>query len=146
MKTLIKTLFVCVAAFSFLSFETEKQEPSNIQRIKTSIHKSVEKLDFQDLTLYKVTVNINNANDIKGIAKFEELIPSGFVVTNIYTDFGKATFDSEKAKVTFLTLNGREQVKITYYLKGELPIQPNGDSKFSFVNGDKIDTIAVVQK
>lgn len=145
MKTLTKAFSLLLVVFTLSSFESEQKELP-LDPINTTVSKSVQKLEFENITLYKVSVKINNASDIKGIAKFEELIPSGFTVTNMFTDFGKAVFDSERAKVTFLSLNGRSDVNITYFLKGELPITPNGNSKFSFERGDKIETIAVLSK
>lgn len=145
MKTLTKIFSLALVVFALSSFESE-QKDLTFNAINTTISKSIQKLEFENITLYKVSVKIKNASDIKGIAKFEELIPSGFTVTNMFTDFGKAVYDSERAKVTFLSLNGRSDVNITYFLKGELPIAPNGDSKFWFERGDKIETIAVLSK
>jgi hypothetical protein len=145
MKTFTKIVSLLLVVFTLSSFESDKKEYV-VTPVNTKVFKSVEKLEFDNVTLYKVSVKISNASDIKGIAKFEELIPSGFTVTNMFTDFGKAVFDTERAKVTFLSLNGRSDVHITYFLKGELAIQPQGDSKFSFERGDKIETIEVLNK
>ena len=95
------------------------------------------------MTFHKVQVKITGANEILGIAKYEDLIPAGFTVSGVFSDLGNATFASEKAEVTFLTLKGHETVTITYFLHGELPIQPKSESKFMFLNGDNIESLEV---
>jgi len=64
----------------------------------------------------------------------------------MYSDFGQASFDSEKAKVTFLTLNQRDDITIVYYLQGELAIQPSSVSIFSYVHGEEISRLEIATK
>jgi predicted DNA-binding protein with PD1-like motif len=96
-------------------------------------------------TLYKVQVKINNASSIKGFAKYEDLIPAGFTVTGMFSDFGNATFDSEKAEVTFISLNQRDEVTITYYLQGELQFKPSSVSTFSYVSGEEMSRLKITE-
>ncbi len=136
-------LFLLIGALS--SFDAAKEEIKLKKSIVdgTSIKKVISSFEINNTTYYKVHVSISGAEKIRGIAKYEELIPSGYTVTGMFADFGKANFDSEKAEVTFLSLNGRSSVNITYFLQGELPMEPNGESKFLYLNGDEISSIDV---
>lgn len=145
MRTLGKIFALLLIVGALSSFDSPKEEI----RLKestaefTKVRKSISTFEVNNTNFYKIQVKISGAEDIKGIAKYEELIPSGYTVTGIFSDYGKANFDSEKAEVTFLSLNGRKNVTITYYLQGELPLVPNGDAKFQFLNGDNIASVEV---
>ncbi len=145
MKTLgrIVGLFLLVGTLS--SFDTaEKSKPEIIPfNGSTTIKKTISSFEINDMTIHKVQVKISDAGQIMGIAKYEDLIPAGFTVSGVFSDLGNATFDSEKAEVTFLTLKGHETVTITYFMHGELPIQPVSESKFMFLNGDVIENLEV---
>lgn len=136
MKTLGKIIGLFLLVGTLSSFDTVEKDSSKALAFDgaTTIQKTISSFEINDMTLHKVQVKINAASDIKGIAKYEDLIPAGFTVSGVFTDLGNATFDSEKAEVTFLTLKGHDTVTITYFLHGELPIQPVSESKFMFLN------------
>lgn len=145
MRTLGKIFGLFLIVGSLSSFDAPKQEYQLKKSAvnSTNIKKSISSFEINKTIFYKVQVKISGASQIKGIAKYEELIPSGYTVTGIFSDYGKANFDSEKAEVTFLTLNGRDDVTITYYLQGELAITPKGDSKFMYLNGDDVALVDI---
>lgn len=142
MKKLTTLCFALIITFLASSF-TDVKLPEQDEVIRTSVSKSVSELKVSNALFYVVKVKISNASDIKGIAKYEELIPVGYKLTSIYSDFGKPAFDSEKAKVTFLTLNGKDEVNITYYLQADLALAPIGDAKFQYTNAGKVERIDV---
>tara|TARA_B110000211_G_C13992243_1_gene514556 strand:- start:205 stop:651 length:447 start_codon:yes stop_codon:yes gene_type:complete len=126
------------------SFDSAKEADKSVRlSSKLNIKKSVSEFNLGDELMYKVEVNINNASGIKGFAKYEDLIPAGFTVVGMHSDFGQASFDSERAKVTFLTMNHKKAIKIIYYLQGELEIQPNSVSMFSYVSGNEMSRLKI---
>jgi hypothetical protein len=126
------------------SFDSAKEADKSVRiSTKLNIEKRVSEFNLGDDLMYKVEVNINNASTVKGFAKYEDLIPAGFTVVGMHSDFGHATFDSERAKVTFLTMNQRSDIKIIYYLQGDLEIQPNSVSVFSYVSGDEMSRLKI---
>lgn len=139
MRTLgaLLTAVLCIGILS--SFDSIDKE-SLVIKTKPNVNfmKTITPFEFGESVLYKVQVQISNASTIKGIAKYEDLIPVGFTVSGMYTDFGQATFDSEKAEVTFLSLSQRDKVTITYYLQGDLNMAPKSESKFSFLEGEDL--------
>lgn len=145
MKTLgrIFGLFLLVGTLS--SFDTVEKDSADVVPFNgsTTVKKTISSFEINNITFHKVQVKITGANEITGIAKYEDLIPAGFTVSGVFSDLGNATFDSEKAEVTFLTLSGHETVTITYFLHGELPIQPVSESKFMFLHGENIERLEV---
>lgn len=139
LKTVIFALLVTTFASSF----TDVKLPEQNEVITTAVAKSVSPLQLTQGLFYIVKVKISNASDIKGIAKYEELIPSGYKLIRIHSDYGKVAFDSEKAKVTFLTLNGKDEVNITYYLQADLAVTPIGVAKFQYTDAGKVQRINV---
>jgi hypothetical protein len=144
MKLLGILLSALILIGTLSSFDSAKEADKSVRlSSEFNIKKHVSEFDLGDGLLYKVEVNINNASGIKGFAKYEDLIPAGFTVVGMHSDFGQASFDSEKAKVTFLTLNQRNDVKIIYYLQGDLEIQPNSVSLFSYVTGNETSRLII---
>ena len=143
MKNLGKVLGGLILVLTLSSFDSSIDKQLNNAVKKAIIKKTISQFKIEESVYYKVQVKISGANSIKGIAKYEELIPVGYAITGMFSDFGVANFDSEKAEVTFLTLNGIEDIEITYYLKGELPINPNGESKFMYVEEGKVANLAI---
>lgn len=143
MKSLGKLFALLLIVGALSSFDSPSVNVNSNH--KTTIRKRISSFEVNKTTFYRVQVKISGADEIKGIAKYEELIPSGYTVKGIFSDCGNANFDSEKAEVTFLSLNGRKDVTITYYLQGELPIAPNGDAKFQYIKGDEIKFIEVLR-
>lgn len=129
------------------SFDSVKEVDQSVRLAKKlNVDKSVTKFELSDNLMYKVEVKINNASAIKGFAKYEDLIPAGFTVVGMHSNFGQASFDSEKAKVTFLTLNQRDDITITYYLQSDLSMQPTSVSVFSYVHEDQLSRLEVTTK
>lgn len=141
MKALGKLFALLLLVGALSSFDAPNDDTTN--NYKTTVKKKISLFEVNKTTFYRVQVKITGADKITGVAKYEDLIPAGYTVAGIFCAHGNANFDSEKAEVTFLSLNGRDEVVITYYLQGELPIQPNGESKFQFLNGDDISSIEV---
>lgn len=128
------------------SFDTVDKTERKIKKpTNLNVNKTVTSFETGTETLYKVQVKINNASSIKGFAKYEDLIPAGFTVTGMFSDFGNATFDSEKAEVTFISLNQRDEVTITYYLQGELQFKPSSVSTFSYVSGEEMSRLKITE-
>lgn len=141
MKSIQKLFALLLIVGALSSFDSPSVNVN--AKHKTTIRKSISSFEVNKTTFYKVQVKITGADEIKGIAKYEELIPAGYTVKGIFSDCGNANFDSEKAEVTFLSLNGRKDVTITYYLEGKLSIAPKSDAKFQYVKGDDIALIKV---
>lgn len=129
------------------SFDSVKEVDQSVRLSEElDIKKTVTEFAVNKNLMYKVEVKLNNISSIIGFAKYEDLIPAGFTVIGMYSDFGQASFDSEKAKVTFLTLNQRDDITIVYYLQGELAIQPSSVSIFSYVHGEEISRLEIATK
>jgi len=143
MKALRKLLTLVLVVGVLSSFDAPQNHLKTGSSNETVIKKSISSFQINKTTFYRVQVKIHGAHAIKGIAKYEELIPAGYTVKGIFSGCGEANFDSEKAEVTFISLNGRDNVTITYYMQGELPIAPKGEAKFQFVKGDDIASIEV---
>ena len=142
---LASTLLTALLLIGTLSsFNLTKEADKSVRlHTKLNVEKRVSEFNLGDELMYKVEVDINNASNIKGFAKYEDLIPAGFTVVGMHSNFGQASFDSERAKVTFLTMNQKNEIKIIYYLQSELEIQPNSVSVFSYVAGDEMSRLKI---
>lgn len=137
---------VATACFiGFSSFTKNEQEGEVLARknIQLFAQKNISTFELQNQTLYKVEVLINNTQELQGVAKYEDLIPSGFTVSAIYADAGTASYDSEKAEVTFVNLQQKNSVKIVYYLESELAVTPISPSSFMYINGEDVDVLKI---